>query len=136
MRLVLAGVLVVTLVGCGGHSKSATNSQKPTKPGIRVRLTADSHHPRVGKPWTYEVQVTDTAGKPVAASIHVQIVFGGVAVGQIGRYHVTNGVWRETIGAGANQPFPSRARGVPLAFEAIVKAKGLTRKVDYSIQVR
>ncbi len=123
--------------GCAGHSAPtrAVGHPKP-KPRLHVRLTADSHHPPAGKPWHYEVRVTDAAGRPVPARIHLQILFGGVPVGQIGRHRVANGVWRETIGAGANAPFPPRARGQPLVFEAVVTAKEQTVKADYPITVR
>ena len=99
-------------------------------------LIADSHHPRVGKPWHYEVRVTDAAGRPVPARVHLQILFGGVPVGQVGRHRVASGVWRETIGTGRNAPFPARARGQPLVFEAVVTALEQTVKADYPITVR
>lgn len=113
-----------------------TTREPRSKPLIRVSLTADSHHPRVGKPWHYEVRVTDAAGKPVPARVHLQIVFGGAPVGQIGRHRVANGVWRETIGADGNAPFPARARGVRLAFQAVVTALGQTKKANYWIEAR
>jgi hypothetical protein len=132
-------LLTATLAGCGGHPSTtppaAETTPKP-KPRIQVHLTADSHHPRVGRPWHYEVRVTDASGRPVPALMHLQIVFGGVPVGQIGRHRVASGVWRETIGADGNSPFPSRARGQPLTFEAVVTAKGQTVKADYPITVR
>jgi hypothetical protein len=131
--LVFAATLAV-VAGCGGHQ--LTRSTALSAPRIQVRLTADSHHPHVGKPWHYEVHVTDTAGRPVAARIHLQILFGDAPVGQVGRHRVGNGVWQETIGAGANQPFPARALNVQLVFEAVVTAKGQTKKVDYPITVR
>jgi hypothetical protein len=131
-RAALAGVLVA-LAGCGGHGPTTTS---PAKPSVRVSLTADSHRPRVGKPWHYEVGVTDAAGKPVPARLHLQILFGGVPVGQVGRHRVKNGVWRETIGAKGNAPFPARARGVRLVFQAIVTARGQTRKANYWIRVK
>ena len=136
-RVALVGVLSAVLAGCGGHGRATTTTAaaKP-KPSIRVQLTADSHHPRVGKPWHYEVRVTDVAGRPVTASVHLQILFGGVPVGQVGRHRVANGVWQETIGAGKNQPFPSQARGQPLVFQAAVTAKGQTVRVNYPIRVR
>ena len=130
--LVVAAVVAIS-AGCGGHT--VRPKAKPS-PRIRVQLTADSHHPRVGKVWHYEVRVTDAAGKPVPARIHLQILFGGAPVGQVGRHRVAGGVWRETIGAGRNQPFPTRARGLHLVFEAVVTAKGQTKKVDYPIVVR
>jgi hypothetical protein len=131
----LAGVLVAALVGCGGHGRATTRATGE-KPSIRVNLAADSHHPRVGKPWHYEVRVTDAAGKPVPARVHLQIVFGGAPVGQIGRHRVANGVWSETIGADGNAPFPARARGVRLVFQAVVKARGQTKMANYWVQVR
>jgi hypothetical protein len=90
----------------------------------------------VGKPWHYEVRVTDAAGRPVPARIHLQILFGGAAVGQVGRHRVASGVWQETIGTDGNQPFPARARGVPLVFEVIATARGQTKKADYPVTVR
>ena len=135
MRLVLGGVLVVALAGCGGHAKTATTQAAPPAK-IRVRLSADTHHPRAGKPWHYEVRVTDAAGKPVPASVHLQLLFGGVPVGQVGRHRVRTGVWRETFGVPGNPPFPARARGIRLVFQAVVKALGQTKKVNYWVRVR
>ena len=101
-----------------------------------MRLTADSHHPRVGKPWHYEVRVTDAAGKPIPARIHLQIALNGAPVGQIGRHTVKNGVWQETIGADGNAPFPSQAKGIRLTFQAIANAQGQTAKAGYWIDVQ
>ncbi len=125
---------MLAAAGCGGHATSTAAPPKP-KQRIRVELLADSHHPRVGRPWHYEVRVT-SGGKPVAARIHLQILFGGAPVGQVGRHRVTDGVWQETIGRGANQPFPTRAKGIRLVFEAVARALGQTRKADYWIVVR
>ena len=77
-----------------------------------------------------------SGGKPVAARIHLQILFGGVPVGQVGRHRVAGGVWRETLGIPGNPPFPERAKGIRLVFEAIARAIGQTRKADYWIVVR
>ena len=134
MRLLLAAAIVLMAAACGGHATSTATPPKP-KPRIRVELTADSHHPRVGRPWHYEVRVT-SGGKPVAARIHLQILFGGVPVGQVGRHRVAGGVWQETIGRGINKPFPARAKGIRLVFEAVARALGQTRKADYWIVVR
>jgi hypothetical protein len=138
VRLVLGGFVVAALVGCGGHAENGatTTRTQPAATGIRVSLTADSHRPRVGKPWHYEVRVTDMSGRPVAATVHLQILFGGTPVGQVGRHRVVNGVWSETIGTEGNAPFPARSRGVPLVFEAVVKARGETKRVRYPISVK
>jgi hypothetical protein len=130
-----SAALVAALAGCGGHDRAATTAARP-KPSIRVSLTADSHHPRVGKAWHYEVRVTSPAGKPVPARVHLQILFGGAPVGQVGRHRVANGVWRETLGVPGNPPFPARARGIRLVFQAVVTALGQTKKANYWVQVR
>ena len=138
MRPLLVAALGAALAGgCGGHEKIAVATTRPRSgPSIVVRLTAQSHHPSVGKRWSYEVRVTDSAGRPVPATVHLQILFGGVPVGQVGRHRVANGIWRETLGAPGNPPFPARARGQPLVFQAVVTAKGQTRKANYWIPVR
>lgn len=136
MRPLSAAILLVALVGCGGHAAATTQRVSRPAPKLRVQLTAQSHHPRVGKRWHYEVRVTDAAGKPVAADVHLQLLFAGVPVGQVGRHHVRNGVWRETFGVPGNPPFPERARGQPLVLQAVVTALGETRKADYRIRVR
>jgi ribosomal protein S30 len=127
----------VALAGCGGQG-GATSAQPTRKPApkLHVQLTGQSHQPRVGKRWSYEVRVTDAARKPVAADVHLQILFGGVPVGQVGRHHVRNGIWRETFGVPGNPPFPERARGQPLVLQAVVTALGETRKANYWIRVR
>ena len=99
-------------------------------------LRAQDHHPRVGRPWHYEVAVTDRSGRPVPARIHLQILFGGSPVGQVGVHRRPDGRWQETIGTGVNPPFPARSVGIPLVFEAVVTARGVTVKRDWPIVVR
>jgi hypothetical protein len=132
----VAAFLAALAAGCGGHERAATTTSREKTPSIVVHLTGQSHHPRVGKHWRYEVRVTDAAGKPVAANVHLQILFGGVPVGQVGRHRVADGIWRETLGAPGNPPFPARARGQPLALQAVVTAKGETGKAKWWIRVR
>jgi hypothetical protein len=103
---------------------------------IRVTLTAQDHHPRVGKQWSYSVVVKNASGKPVAAKVHLQILFGGFPVGQLGVHRVKNGVWRETLGTAKNPPFPASARGQALVFQAVVTAGGQTVKKNWPITVR
>jgi hypothetical protein len=137
--LLVAALAAGLTVGCGGHEKTGAAASRPEakpKPPIVVRLTAQSHNPRVGKRWSYRVRVTDQAGRPVPATVHLRILFGGAPVGQVGRHRVPNGVWRETLGTPGNPPFPARARGQPLVFQAVVTAKGQTRKANWWIRVR
>jgi hypothetical protein len=93
-------------------------------PKLHVVLKGQDHHPLVGKKWHYSVTVTNTAGKPVASKIHLQFLFSGLPVGQIGVHTVKNGFWQETFGTPGHAPFPPAARGQKLVIEAIVTAKG------------
>lgn len=133
MRRVFVPVLVVMLVAL----TAGTTQAAAFKPRPHVVLRGQDHHPRVGKPWSYSVRVTTPSGKPLSCRIHLQILFGGTPVGQIGVHVVKNGVWKETIGKGANEPFPAAARGQHLVLQAIVTVKGYaTAKVGWSITVR
>jgi hypothetical protein len=142
VRPLLALALLAMLAGCGGHGAATTTpatttrAGPPAKPGLHVRLTAQSHHPVVGKRWHYEVRVTDAAGRPVPANLHLQFLFAGVPVGEVGRHHVANGVWRETFGVPGNPPFPARARGQHLELRALATSRGRTGSATYAIVVR
>ena len=133
MARVLALLPVVLLAAaCGGGSKApatttaaTTTAQAPAaKPALHVALTAESHHPVVGHTWTYQVHVTDPAGKPVAARIHLQFLFGGMVVGEVGVHVVADGVWKETIPATGKDAFPPAAAGQGLVLRATATAKG------------
>jgi len=136
VRRVLALLPVVLLAAaCGGGSKApatttaaataATTTQASSaKPVLKVALTAESHHPVVGHTWTYQVHVTDPAGKPVASRIHLQFLFGGTVVGEVGVHVVSDGVWKETIPAKGKDAFPPAAVGQPLVLRATATAKG------------
>jgi hypothetical protein len=88
-----------------------------------VTIAGQDHHPLVGKKWHYQVRVT-LNGKPVAAFIHLQFLFGGSPVGEVGKHSVPNGVWQETFGTPGHPPFPAAARGQPLVLAATVTVKG------------
>jgi hypothetical protein len=121
--------LVFLAASCGGGAKAPTTSPA-TKKTLRIALTAQSHHPRLGHTWTYQVRVADAAtGKPVACLIHVQVTFGGAPVGQIGRHHVENGLWKETIPAAGKNAFPPAAVGQHVVWQAIATAPGYRRAV-------
>jgi hypothetical protein len=139
--LVLLPVLVV-VAACGGGSKApattAASTQAPAaKPKLRVVITAESHHPKLGHTWTYQVRVTDKAtGKPVACLIHLQFFFAGASVGEVGKHRVANGFWKETIPAKGKDAFPSAALGFTVTLRATVTAPGYrTAKAGWSVSV-
>src|SRR5205823_1432129 len=109
----------------------------PAKHRLHVVIRGQDHRPRVAQPWHYEVHVLGATGKPVAARIHLQFLFGGVAVGEVGKHFVRNGVWRETFGVPGNPTFPAAARGQPLVLQATVTAPGYPKaKAGWPLTVR
>lgn len=123
MRALPLVLVALALAACGskGASKTTTTTAAAPKTRVQATVVGQDHHPLVGKPWHYEVRVT-LAGKPVSAFIHLQFLFHGVAVGEVGKHSVKNGFWQETFsGSGA---FPAAARGQPLTLEATVTVKG------------
>jgi hypothetical protein len=123
------------LAGCGG-SKSATSTPERLRLPFRAVLHAPTHHPRAGKPWLYSVRVTDLRGRPIRARIRMQVLFGGVPVGQVdeGKTFSFVGMWKEP----KREPliWPARSRGHRLTFEAIVTARGASKRLRYTIEVR
>ncbi len=129
---VLAAVLGLVLTACGGssssHTASTPTSTAPPPPAVHATLTAPTHTPKVNTPWHYVVRVTE-AGKPVAAVVHLQALFQGAPVGQIGRHAVKNGVWSETI------EWPPASVNQPLVFQVLATAVGQTVTINYPLQV-
>jgi len=126
-------VLALLLLLAGAVSASALAA----KPKLKVVIKGQSHHPVVGKTWSYSVKVTNAAGKPVACKIHLQMLLAGAGVvGQVGTHNVKNGVWKETIVAHGPNAFPPAAVGEPLVLQATVTAKGYApAKAGWAIKV-
>jgi hypothetical protein len=136
VRLRIAAPLLVAVVvgGCGSSHRAATKTHRASFP-FRAVLRAPTHTPKAGRPWLYSVRVTDLQGRPIRARITMQVLFGGVPVGKVdsGKTFSFVGTWREP----KKEPliWPARARGRPLTFEAIVTARGATKRLDYAITV-
>ena len=128
-------VTVALLVGCGGGGARPATTTRPQLP-FRATLHAPTRAPRAGKPWLYSVRVTDLQGRPIAARIRMQVLFGGIPVGKVdgGRTFRFVGVWCEP----RDSPvlWPPQASGRPLVFEAIVTARGRTARLHYPVRVR
>jgi len=117
-------LVLVALSGCGGSStEPKTTSAAPAPKRLVVVIRGENHRPLVGKKWHYEVRVT-ADGKPVSCRVHLQFLFSGLPVGQVGRHALADGVWRETFGVGINPPFPAASRGQSLVLEAIATKPG------------
>jgi len=102
---------------------------------VRVTVTSPTHKPKVNAKWPVTVKVVNEAGKPLAATLTMRVLFGGRQIGTIdnGRtYHFT-GTWREK--AGNEITWPAASRGEPLTVQFVVKADGLTVRSDWAITV-
>jgi hypothetical protein len=135
VRLPIAAPLLLLVAGCGSSHSTAPKPHRPAAP-FRAVLHAPTHTPRAGKPWLYSVRVTDPQGRPIRARITMRILFGGIPVGKVdaGRTFSFVGTWREP----KDSPliWPARSRGHPLTFEAVVMARGQTKRLDYTVSVK
>jgi hypothetical protein len=138
MRRVAALALVLIASACGGHStpKAVRTKSTKSKPAVNVVIVAPTHHPKVNQPWPVTIRVTDAAGKPIAASLWMQILFAGNPVGKVDNGHIYHfvGSWHER--KGNEITWPPASSGQPLAFEVIVHAKHKTLKRTWAIQVK
>jgi|SRR5919201_3087390 hypothetical protein len=144
MRTLRGGLLVVLmgfgLAACGGGGHAAKRAKTKPHPGpaarFRAVLVAPTHTPRANTPWIYAIHVTDSRGRPIRARVRMQVLFGGIPVGPVdnGKTFSFVGTWKEPPKAPVI--WPTRSRGQALTFEALVTARGQTRKLDYAIRVR
>ena len=128
----LSATLGLGLAGCGGSgSHTPSTATTPPPPPIHATLTAPTHTPKVNAPWHYVVRVTNGAGQPVAAVVHLQAMLQGDPnpVGQIGVHKVSNGVWAETI------EWPPASANQPLVFQVLATALGQTVTINYPIRI-
>ena len=137
MRLRTAAPLVVlATAACGGsHSAAPKATAHRAALSFRAVLHAPTIRPKAGKPWLYSVRVTDLEGRPIRARLTMRVLLGGIPVGKVdsGKTFTFVGTWREP----KNSPliWPAQSRGHPLTFEAIVTARGGTKRLDYTIDV-
>jgi|GEM_PF-850686 hypothetical protein len=141
LRLVLvAGFVLALATACGGGSgttssttakATTTNATAPVKLPFKATFSAPSHHPIVKKNWPITVNVTDLSGKPIAATLQMNFLLGTLRVGQVdnGKIHHFTGRYHENI------TFPAAAVGNQLTLQAVVKAKGKTKKLPWAISV-
>lgn len=109
---------------------------------VRATLTVTSTTPAVGAPWRWTVKTT-AAGKPVKATVKIQILLGATVVGCW-----QNGKMQACTGAKSGHPIASRgtvskpiawtaqSRNVPLTFQAVVTAGGKTQRLRARLTVR
>lgn len=152
--LVLPGVILLLLAGCGGKSHApkrtvstappttttapptttTTTTERPSSvTGVIVaRLIGENHEPIVNRPWRYRVTVTDARGRKLSGTETTQYTYGGTVVGVEKPENVsfTGGVYRDTI------EFPAEAVGYPLAVQTVVHTSLGSVTLDWPIKVR
>jgi hypothetical protein len=103
---------------------------------FKATLHAPTHTPRVNTPWPITIRATDVQGHPIRARLTMRFLFAGVPVGKVdnGRVYSFVGTWREK--KGQEIQFPAASRGQRLTFQALVKARGHTIKLNYWVQAR
>jgi len=114
----------------------------PASAAVRFTLTTTSKSPKAGAPWRWTVTARES-GKPVAARVKLQILFGDAVVGcwQGGKMTQCSGP-----AAGDAIAFNGRRTGVitwtadsvgvPLTFQAVVTAMRQTPRLRTTVQVR
>ena len=135
--LVLIVVFVLAFAAaCGGSSgtKKATTTQATTAPSalsFKAAFSAPSHHPVVNKNWPITVTVTDLSGKPIAATLQMNVLLGSLQVGQIdnGKIYHFVGRHHELI------TWPQASVGRKLTLQSVVKVKGKTKKLSWAVSV-
>ncbi|HEU4706059.1 MAG TPA: hypothetical protein VFS64_02605 [Solirubrobacterales bacterium] len=122
---------MVALPACGGGSDQAGTVSKTRGTGSApdITLRAQTHHPRAGAPWPIVIRAHDPAGRPLAAEVRYQYLFGGAVVARRSHYRF-RGTFHDTF------RWPARSLGVPLTFRAVVTTRFGTRRLDYDVQVR
>lgn len=120
---------------CGGSSSatSAATTKSTARSAFPFKATfsAPSHHPVVNKNWPITVIVTDLRGKRIAATLQMNVLLGSLRVGQIDNGKIYHFVGRHH----ENITWPPDAVGHPLTLQAVVKAKGKTKKLLWTVSV-
>jgi hypothetical protein len=139
LHLTLIAVLLLSAASACGGSKSSTKPGTTSttgtttpQPTFKATLTATSHHPVVNNThWFVTVTVSDLSGKPIAATLVMNVLFSGNQVGQIdnGKIYHFVGRHHEAI------TWPVDSLGYPLTLEAVVTVKGKTQKLLWPIKV-
>jgi hypothetical protein len=133
--VLFAALVLVFAAACGTSSgattASTTKSTASSALPFKATFSAPSHHPAVNKNWPITVIVTDLSGKRIAATLQMNVLLGSLQVGQIdnGKIYHFFGRHHENI------TWPPSAVGHPLTLQAVVKAKGKTKKLLWAISV-
>ncbi len=135
----LVAVFVLAFAtACGGGKTAKTTTAPrtnttpaPAKLSFKATLVAANHHPVVNKNWLITVTATSLSGKPIAATLRLNVLTGGFGAYAVdnGKVHRFNGKYHEYI------TWPQSSVGFPLKLQAAVKAKGQTQKLLWAVSI-
>lgn len=148
--LVAAVVLITSLAGCGGSSKSkitgtqstasSRSASTPSGAGqasvstgaLRATLHGANHAPIAGKNWVYSVRATDTSGRPLSGTVDTEFTFAGQVVGHEtpATHPLKNGLLTDSV------TWPKQAVGQPLNLQTVVHTSKGSVTLDWPVTVR
>jgi hypothetical protein len=145
-RLGAALVAGLAIAACGSSSHkprskphsgttpaASTTSSTPTDAvgtgPVRARLTGENHRPVAGRKWTYEVKVTNAAGRPLDGTVDTEFVLGTTVVGHETPpvHSLRNGVLKDSL------TFPAAAIGHPVALQTVVHTRLGSVTLDWPV---
>ena len=134
MRIV--GGLLLVLLALADSAPAAT-------PVVRATLRTSTPTPVVDEPWRWTVVVKDARGRPFAARMRLQILFGGVVVGCWKGTEMTqcsganSGTWIRFRGKRTGiLTWPAQSVGVELTFRAVVSVGTKTVRLRAPVMVQ
>ena len=111
-------------------------------PVVKATLRTSSPTPVVDEPWRWTVVVKDARGKPLAARMRLQILFGGLVVGcwkgtaMTQCSGATAGTWIAFRGKRMGVlTWPAQSLGVKLTFQAVVAVGKKTLRLRAPVTV-
>jgi hypothetical protein len=129
----VAAALLGLTVACGSSSgtKNASTRKSASPPPFKANFSAPTHHPIVKKNWPITVTVTNLSGKPIAATLRMNVLLGDARVGRIdnGKIYHFVGRYRENI------TWPQKSVGYPLTLQAVVGVKEKTKALLWAVSV-
>jgi hypothetical protein len=112
-------------------------------PTVKARLTTSTSSPVVDEPWRWTVVVKDARGRPLAAKMKLQILFGTLVVGCWKGTAMTQctgsspGTWIPFKGKRTGTlTWPQASVGQKLTFQAVVVASGKTLRLRAPVTVQ
>jgi hypothetical protein len=112
-------------------------------PRVNATLKTSTTTPIVDQPWRWTVVVRNANGKPIAARMRLQILFGGVVVGCWKGGAMTqcsgasSGTWIRFKGRRSGVlTWPAQSLGVKLTFQAVVVAATRTIRLRTPVTVQ